>query len=491
MDFRRKNIDLVGKMPLWFGISLALILVGLISLASFGMNLGIDFKGGGQFQYRIPANQRPVAAGADVALIGRVRTALEAQGLRTLPQIAGGDTLVIKTDARGQGELRGQQQRIQRAIAPIFAGGKTETGATASLAPIGQQFVGPVIGEELKRNAILGVILGVSLIALWIYIRYNFDGEGTRYAVAGIVALLHDVLVLLGIFSLIGYYDPRIEIDGAFIAALLTVVGYSINDSVVIFDRIRENLRLRRKERYEKVINDSLLETMSRSINTGLTVIIMLFTLLWFGGESIYSFVLAMLIGIASGLYSSIFNASMVLVAWHRWDEKKAAQSRITGVTRSPRLATAGATSSTRPPSTRSSAVPRVAMPVTTTPRRGFASTTSSSATASNVTTSSMPTSSVSVVPTPESSDTTSFASPESAAVTDSATTNYFDNANENATQILVEQDGGATVSDALDAADEAEEASFNAAKPHATEAERNAARALRASKKARAKRRY
>jgi hypothetical protein len=107
---------------------------------------------------------------------------------------------------------------------------------------------------------------------------------------------------------------------------LLTVVGYSINDSVVIFDRLRENLRNRRKEPFEKVVNDSLLETMSRSINTGLTVIIMLFVLLFFGGESIYNFVLAMLIGIASGLYSSIFNASMVLVAWNRGTRKSNAR---------------------------------------------------------------------------------------------------------------------------------------------------------------------
>ena len=357
----------------------------------------------------------------------------------------------------------------------VFAGGKTETGATASLAPIGQQFVGPVIGEELKRNAILGVVLGVSLIALWIYIRYNFDGEGTRYAVAGIVALLHDVLVLLGIFSLIGYYDPRIEIDGAFIAALLTVVGYSINDSVVIFDRIRENLRLRRKERYEKVINDSLLETMSRSINTGLTVIIMLFTLLWFGGESIYSFVLAMLIGIASGLYSSIFNASMVLVAWHRWDEKKAAQNRVTvgsNVARSPRLATSGAASGATS-STRSSASSR-ATPVSTTPRRGsFAS--PSAISPSTISPSAISPSAVAAAP-----------SVSSDVVAPEVATTLTSNAalEDNATRVLVEQDGGAIVTTEVNhrlAADEELEIS---------EAEKQRA-AQRAHPKARARRRF
>jgi hypothetical protein len=225
------------------------------------------------------------------------------------------------------------------------------------------------------------VVVGVLLIALWIYIRYNFSGGGARYAVAGIVALVHDVLVLVGIFALIGYFDRRIEIDGSFIAALLTVVGYSINDSVVIFDRLRENLRNRRKEPFEKVVNDSLLETMSRSINTGLTVIIMLFVLLFFGGESIYNFVLAMLIGIASGLYSSIFNASMVLVAWNRWDEKKQRQARpVRGAATTSRAVTAGA--SNRAASTRGVTASSGAAASTATRRTTFASTATPTSTA-------------------------------------------------------------------------------------------------------------
>ncbi len=338
MDFRHKNIDLVGKMWLWFGLSMAVMTIGIISLAAVGMNLGIDFKGGGQLQYRIPIAQRP-AAGQDVALLNNVRSQLEKQGLDNLGlQIAGGDTLVVQTDARGDNELSGQERNITGALATQW---KIDTKANPdALKPLSRELVGPVIGKELRNNAIKGVVFGVLLIALWIYIRYNFAGDGLRYAVAGIIALLHDVVVLLGIFSLIGYFFPKVEIDGAFIAALLTVVGYSINDSVVIFDRIRENLRQRRKDDFNTVVNDSLLETMSRSINTGLTVIIMLVALLLLGGESIFNFVLAMLVGIVSGLYSSIFNASMVLVAWHNWEEKKRLQNRSAGRA----LATAGGT---------------------------------------------------------------------------------------------------------------------------------------------------
>ncbi len=378
MDFRGKNIDLVGKLNLWFGISVALVVIGMFSWLAFGLNLGIDFRGGGQFQYRIPYSQRP-GPGQDVRELEETSRLLEQKGFPGLrPQIAGGNTLVINTQATDQSELAGQQRRILEALGPRFKG-TDASGQPQELLGLSQEFVGPVIGRELKRAALTGVIIGVLLIALWIYIRYNFAGGGARYAVAGIIALVHDVLVLVGIFALIGYFDRRIEIDGSFIAALLTVVGYSINDSVVIFDRLRENLRNRRKEPFEKVVNDSLLETMSRSINTGLTVIIMLFVLLFFGGESIYNFVLAMLIGIASGLYSSIFNASMVLVAWNRWDEKKQRQARpVRGAATTSRAVTAGA--SNRAASTRGVTASSGAAASTAPRRTTFASTAASSA---------------------------------------------------------------------------------------------------------------
>ncbi len=320
MNFRGKNIDLVGKMKLWFTISLAVMLIGLVGvlMPPVGLNLGIDFKGGSQFTYRLPPNVRP-QSGQETALLGKVNNELGAAKLiGTRSQVAGGQDLIINTSAQTNAEANAQERVVSGAVAGALG--------VKSIKPEGRQQVGAIIGDELRSNAIKGVVFGVLAIALWIYIRYNFAGDGLRYAVAGIVALVHDVIVLIGVFALLGKIDPRIEIDAGFIAALLTVVGYSINDSVVIFDRLRENLRTRRGEAFDKVINDSLLETMSRSINTGFTVLIMLFVLLMFGGESIYNFTLAMLIGIGSGLYSSIFNAAMVLVAWNRWEEKKAAR---------------------------------------------------------------------------------------------------------------------------------------------------------------------
>lgn len=298
MDFRGRKIDLVGKLPLWFGLSTIVIIIGLISLAAFKLNLGVDFRGGSQLQYRIPQAQR---ADAGTQVTGAIADRLEERGIGgARVQVTGGDTLVVQTTARSESELAAHERAIDEALAAQW---KVQAD---SITPLSRELVGPVIGDELRANAIKGVIMGVLMIALWIYIRYNFAGDGLRYAVAGIVALVHDVFVLLGIFALIGRIDPRVEIDGAFIAALLTVVGYSINDSVVIFDRIRENLRNRRKEPFNTVVNDSLLETMSRSINTGLTVIIMLVVLLFLGGESIYNFVLAMLVGIVSGDRKSV-----------------------------------------------------------------------------------------------------------------------------------------------------------------------------------------
>ncbi|RYX84039.1 protein translocase subunit SecF [bacterium] len=324
MDFREKKIDLVGKMWLWFGISIAVMVIGLIGwlIPPMGLNYGIDFKGGSQFTYRIPTALRGDLANeqGQANLLSKVNKGMEEGGLvGTRAQIAGAADIIINAPALTASEAQTQEDIATKAVSAAF-------GVKAT--PEGRQQVGAVIGDELRANAIKGVIFGVLLIAAWIYIRYNFAGDGLKYAVAGIVALLHDVIVLIGLFALIGKFDQRVEVDGAFIAALLTVVGYSINDSVVIFDRIRENLRNRRTEPFNKIVNDSLLETMSRSINTGLTVLLMLFVLLLFGGESIYNFTLAMLLGIASGLYSSIFNASMVLVLWHQFDEKKAAQVR-------------------------------------------------------------------------------------------------------------------------------------------------------------------
>ncbi len=195
--------------------------------------------------------------------------------------------------------------------------------ATLNDAELSYQTVGPAIGSEISANAVLAVV--VASLAILAYLWYAFRkvssyGQGgipqaLRFGICAVVAMLHDVLVVLGVFAILGHLFG-IEIDALFITAMLTVVGFSVHDTIVVFDRVRENLARRIFPSYAQVVNHSLLQTLARSINTSLTVIITLTALLLFGGSSIRDFVLALLIGIISGTYSSIFNASLLLVVW-------------------------------------------------------------------------------------------------------------------------------------------------------------------------------
>ena len=204
--------------------------------------------------------------------------------------------------------------------------------------------VGPVIGAELKTKAIYALIIGLGLIVLFVGYRYDF-----KFAICAIIALFHDVLVMLGAMAMSG-----MVVNSPFVAALLTVVGYSVNDTIVIFDRIRENTRLRKMDPFDRVVNDSLLQTMARSVNTGLTVLFVLAFLFFMGGPPIHSFAFALLVGITSGAYSSIFNASQVLVSWKGREvsarqrvaaAKAAERDRLRGVAAVPRAETAAGVS--------------------------------------------------------------------------------------------------------------------------------------------------
>lgn len=177
--------------------------------------------------------------------------------------------------------------------------------------------VGPSVASDTTRNAILAVVAASAFILLYIWFSFRKIPKAWRYGTCAIIAMLHDVLVVLGIFSILGkLFDIRI--DALFITALLTVVGFSVHDTIVVFDRIRENLHRRTSETFEEVVNASLVQTMARSLNTSLTVLFTLSALTLFGGDSVRTFTLTLLIGIFSGTYSSIFNASMLLVIWEK-----------------------------------------------------------------------------------------------------------------------------------------------------------------------------
>ena len=179
--------------------------------------------------------------------------------------------------------------------------------------------VGAAVANQTTQNAVLAVIVASLFILLYVWFSFRKVPKALRYACSAIIALLHDVLVLVGIFSILGKY-AGIQIDQLFITALLTVVGFSVHDTIVVFDRIRENMQRRTTENFEEVVNASLVQTMARSLNTSLTVLFTLLTLTLFttGNVSVHTFTLALLIGIFSGTYSSIFNASMILVIWEK-----------------------------------------------------------------------------------------------------------------------------------------------------------------------------
>ena len=173
------------------------------------------------------------------------------------------------------------------------------------------------VASETNRNAFFAVLAASTLILLYIWFAFRKVDRPWRYGTSAIVALLHDVLVVLGVFSILGWLIG-FQVDALFITALLTVVGFSVHDTIVVFDRIRENMRRRTSETFDQVVNASLVQTMARSLNTSLTVIFTLSALTLFGGTTIRPFTLALLVGIISGTYSSIFNASMILVMWDK-----------------------------------------------------------------------------------------------------------------------------------------------------------------------------
>ncbi len=178
--------------------------------------------------------------------------------------------------------------------------------------------VGPIVSRDLINQALVLILAGSLAIVAWITIRFR----DVRMGVTALVALLHDVLVVVGVFAILGTFF-RVQIDALFVTAMLTVIGFSVHDTIVVFDRIRENRYRHAGEPFSAIVNHSLLQTLGRSINTSMTVVITLTALLLFGGEAIRYFVLALLVGIVSGTYSSIFNASPLLVVWHERDDRR------------------------------------------------------------------------------------------------------------------------------------------------------------------------
>lgn len=317
--FRGRKWDLVGNRWLWFTLSLVVIATGIAFWGVRGLNYGIDFTGGGLVTYQF---EQPVAPGQQTATLSGAREAIKSSGVDAQLQLAGTaartDQLLVRTRVEapaGQDSdavLTAQRAKMLPALQSAFPG----------IEEIAGEMVSPVVSKELIRNAVLAVAWGCIFILVWIRIRY-FD---FKWASSALVALVHDVLVLIGVFAM-----TQKEINSPFVAAALTVVGYSVHDTIVIFDRIRENLRLRKGDSFAETANISLLETMARSVNTVLTVLLVLIAVYLLGGVSLRNFTFALIVGMVAGGYSSIFNAAQLLVVMKDREERKLTARRAGG----------------------------------------------------------------------------------------------------------------------------------------------------------------
>jgi len=284
---RGNKVDILGKRKIWYTVSMTVIAIGLLFLLINGLNLGIDFNGGTLMEFSFSEN---VSTEEVRGLLERIEIAEDSK--IQLSESAGEHGIIIRAKTLESDEI----VAVDNAI-------KNEFDSAEMLRT---EMVGPTIGRELRINALLAMIAASIAIVAYISFRFEF-----RFAVVSIITLMHDVLITLGIFAIIGR-----EVNTAFVAALLTIVGYSINDTIVIFDRIRENMKMMHKVPFIKQANSAVVDTLPRSINTSITTLITILAIYFFGGASIQTFMLALFIGMFAGTYSSIFVASPLLVTW-------------------------------------------------------------------------------------------------------------------------------------------------------------------------------
>ncbi len=283
----------------YFGFSGLLIIPGLIFLLLGGLKPGIEFKGGTLLDVRFDT---PPA-------IAEVTAVMNDLGRReAIVQAAEGGRIEIRTFEMKPDELVAAENAL-----------KAKFGANVEVNP---STVSPSFSGELIDNAVRSIALASVLIVLLIaYAFRNFGWGAFRYGIAAIISLLHDAAVVLGFFAALGYFF-NVEIDSLFVTAVLTIIGFSVHDTIVVFDRIRENLRLNPGEALNPVINFSIMQTLARSVITSLTVVLTLLALYLFGGFSMRNFALALLVGIVSGTYSSIFNASQIISLWQEVEDR-------------------------------------------------------------------------------------------------------------------------------------------------------------------------
>ena len=301
--FKKTNIDFMGKRSIWYSISVATLVLALVGLAFKGVTLGIDFLGGTEILVRF---QSPVA-------ITDVRAAMDKSGFSgsEIKSFGNVNDVLIRTPRQGEGA---------KVATEIQAGLKTHF-PTNAFEVLKEDKIGPKIGAELRRNAIYAVFATLLIIMIYVGFRFHFI-----YGFAGVVALFHDTLVTLGFVVLFDGLSTHLnlELSQNLMAAFLTLIGFSINDTVIVFDRIRENLKIHKSDSLFTIINKSVNETLSRTVITSGTVILVLIVLIIFGGEVNRGFAFTFLIGTITGTYSSIYVASAIVLDYTQYKAKKA-----------------------------------------------------------------------------------------------------------------------------------------------------------------------
>jgi len=354
-------MKIIERYKIWFLISALIIIPGLISLSIWKLNLGIDFAGGTLIELSFDQNQESrikkqesrsknqkenktdninnnSETNSDLSSIQKKDT--EIGDVSSSLQEEKNDSKVVKITADQikeifeENEIKNPQISLindhsflarthlidNEKYKRLLDSFNEKIGTSTELR---YETVGPTISRDLIRKAILSLTLAI--IAIILYIAWAFRTvprtlSSWKFGLSAIVALIHDVLIIVGIFSILGHF-LRVEVDNLFITALLTTLGFSVHDTIVVFDRIRENLK-KTSGSFIEIANKSIAETITRSINTSATTLFTLLALLIFGGQSIFWFVLALIIGIIAGTYSSIFIATVILVLWHRRVEK-------------------------------------------------------------------------------------------------------------------------------------------------------------------------
>jgi preprotein translocase subunit SecF len=315
--------DFVGKRHIFFLISFLVILPGIISLIlPGGLRPGIDFSSGSIMTVRFEQQVDQTELRQAYASLGHSEAIVQRTGGEDT-----GSTFLVRTftlqgeqrDASGAVVSPSERLLVENALRERF--GNLEVLAFDS--------VSPIIAQEIVQNALVAV--GAASLGILLYIWYAFRRvkHSFRWGTAAVVALVHDALIVIGAFSILGRIF-HIEVDAMFITAVLTVIGYSVHNTIVVFDRVRENYARRQGEPFEAVVNHSLMQTLGRSMNTSLTVLLVLVALYLFGGVTTQTFILAMIIGMIAGTYSSLFIAGQFLVAWEA-GEFKGLWKRLTG----------------------------------------------------------------------------------------------------------------------------------------------------------------